>query len=581
MQSLQASNQQIPHQLEDTDSETPLDKLARHQTDNAEDLIGQVDLYRSLVEHFPGGLCAFDENLNMTVCNEYLKKLLNYPPELFGEGLPTIEQLFRFKAKRGEYGPGDVEQHVRSRLALVAQRQPHRYERQLNDGRIIEVRGRPLENGGFVTTYFDVTEKRQSDTQFNALIDGFPGGIAVFNVGNQMTYCNETLKTRIPKSPELFANGLPTMEQYIWHNARQGTYGRANLSQTVAHRVRSIRNGRILKHELKVGENHFVEVTCIPLKNGGFVETHVDVSSNRLRTNQLEAVVENFPGGLAMFDADMRLVLHNDQYVTLWNYPAKLFEGQNPTLHELLEFNAQRGEFGDHDPERSIKERLDLARQNTPNTFTQVRPDGRTLEISSTPVEGGGFVTTYYDISERLAQEAKSIELAHYSTLTGLPNRTLFQDRLNIALAQAERGTNVAVHHVDIHNFKRVNDTAGQKTADKILKILGARMMETRRETDTFAHLGGDEFAVIQIGLDDLGGAEILARRILRFIREPIEVDGMIFELDACIGISLAPQNGTFYDEIQTKSSSALFNAKQVGPGMIMFYHSCVNRAFV
>ena len=173
------------------------------------------------------------------------------------------------------------------------------------------------------------------------------------------------------------------------------------------------------------------------------------------------------------------------------------------------------------------------------------------------------------------------MEMAYYSQLTGLPNRALFQDRLNIALAQAERGTNIAVHFIDIHNFKRINDTAGQRTGDKILRVLGGRLMETRRETDTFAHLGGDEFAVIQIGIDDLGGAEILARRVLRTIREPIEVDGMIFELDAYVGISLSPQNGTFFDEIQTKSSSALFNAKQVGPGMIMFYHSCVNHAFV
>ena len=123
--------------------------------------------------------------------------------------------------------------------------------------------------------------------------------------------------------------------------------------------------------------------------------------------------------------------------------------------------------------------------------------------------------------------------------------------------------------------------TAGQKTGDKILKTLGTRLMETRRETDTIAHMGADEFAVIQIGIDDIGGAEILARRVLRTIREPIEIDGMIFELDAYVGISLAPQNGTFFDEIQTKASSALFNAKQVGPGMIMFYHSCVNRTFV
>ena len=298
---------------------TSLENLARHQADNVEQMIGELDLLRSIVEQFPGGLCAFDENLRMTVCNEYLKKLLNYPPELFGDGLPTIEQLFQFKAERGEYGDGDVEQHVRSRMALVAQRLPHRYERRMADGRVIEVRGRPLDGGGFVTTYVDISEKRRNSTQFEALMNGFPGGIAVFDAGFQMTFCNDTLKGRIPKAQELFANGLPNMEQYIWHNARQGAYGQSNLSQTVARRVRAIRSGRILKHEVTTSQQNFVEVTVIPLKEGGFVETHVDVSDNRMRSNQLEAIVEHFPGAVAMFDKELTLVLHNQQHREIVN----------------------------------------------------------------------------------------------------------------------------------------------------------------------------------------------------------------------------------------------------------------------
>ena len=98
MQSTQASDHGFLDSSAESGSESPLDTLARHQTENAEQLIQQLDLHRSIVEHFPGGLCVFDKDLNITVCNEYLKKLLNYPPELFGNGLPTIEQLFRFKA---------------------------------------------------------------------------------------------------------------------------------------------------------------------------------------------------------------------------------------------------------------------------------------------------------------------------------------------------------------------------------------------------------------------------------------------------------------------------------------------------
>jgi PAS domain-containing protein len=385
MQPLQSPGEQNPIQAEAAPATSPLESLARHQVENVEQLIGELDLFRSIVEHFPGGLCAFDGNLKMTVCNEYLKKLLNYPPELFGNGLPTIEQLFRFKAERGEYGDGDVEQHVRSRMALVAQRQPHRYERQLPDGRIIEVRGRPLDAGGFVTTYLDVTEKRQNNTQFEAVINGFPGGIAVFDIKYQMTFCNDALKARIPKAQELFANGLPTMEQYIWHNARQGTYGQANLSQTVARRVRAIRSGRILKHEVKVGEHNYIEVVVIPLKEGGFVETHVDISDNRMRGNQLEAVVEHFPGAVAMFDKDLKLVLHNEQHRLMWNYPPELVEGRNASLRELIEFNASNGEFPDQDIDKYIEKRLETLHSGGHHTINHVRPDGRTLEIQSTP----------------------------------------------------------------------------------------------------------------------------------------------------------------------------------------------------
>ncbi len=122
----------------------------------------RVELLEKVVSNFPGGLSLFDENLQMVLCNYRQFEMLEYTDELLQNGLPTMEELFRFNAERGEYGPGDVEMHVRRRLALAKKQLQHCYERERPNGDVLEIRGAPLEGGGFVTTYTDVTERRRA-----------------------------------------------------------------------------------------------------------------------------------------------------------------------------------------------------------------------------------------------------------------------------------------------------------------------------------------------------------------------------------------------------------------------------------
>jgi PAS domain-containing protein len=120
----------------------------------------RLRLLEAVIENFPGGISLFDRDLNMVLCNEQQRKLLDYPDELFANGYPSLETLFRFNAGRGEYGPGDPEDHVARRMALARLGKPHAYERTRPNGTTVEVRGIPLAEGGFVTAYFDVTEQR-------------------------------------------------------------------------------------------------------------------------------------------------------------------------------------------------------------------------------------------------------------------------------------------------------------------------------------------------------------------------------------------------------------------------------------
>jgi diguanylate cyclase (GGDEF)-like protein len=124
----------------------------------AQDFLLQV-----VLDNFPGGISVLDEDLRVIFANHTSRRLLDLPGSLFADAPPLLEEIFRFNARRGEYGPGDVEQQVSARIALARARKPHAFERRRPNGTTIEVRGTPVEGGGFVTTYMDVTERKLAE----------------------------------------------------------------------------------------------------------------------------------------------------------------------------------------------------------------------------------------------------------------------------------------------------------------------------------------------------------------------------------------------------------------------------------
>jgi PAS domain-containing protein len=134
---------------------------------NAKDLVREnealqerVNMLEAVIDNFPGGILLTDKNLEVVLCNQQQRQLLQYPASLFEDGNPTLRELFHFNAARGEYGPGDVNEIVGQKMDLVRQRVAHVFERVRPNGRVIEIRGTPLAAGGFVSSYTDVTENR-------------------------------------------------------------------------------------------------------------------------------------------------------------------------------------------------------------------------------------------------------------------------------------------------------------------------------------------------------------------------------------------------------------------------------------
>jgi diguanylate cyclase (GGDEF)-like protein len=279
----------------------------------------------------------------------------------------------------------------------------------------------------------------------------------------------------------------------------------------------------------------------------------------------LEAVIDNFPGGLLLFDRHLHLVLCNAQQRKLLEYPDALFANGNPHIEDIFRFNARRGEYGPGDPEQIVGMRMDLVRQRCVHVFERTRPNGVIVEIRGVPLKDGGFVTTYLDVTEQRRNQALIQHFAFHDQLTDLPNRVLFIDRLNQALARVKRGETIALHYIDLDGFKPVNDTMGHDAGDLLLKEVAKRLTQSIRQTDTAARHGGDEFLILQVAIEAPGDAAVLARRVIASLEAPFAIGGREVTIGASIGIAIAPRDGNEPEELLRIADKALYRSKTTG----------------
>lgn len=302
------------------------------------------------------------------------------------------------------------------------------------------------------------------------------------------------------------------------------------------------------------------------------LETLQSLESLKERVALLEAVINNFPGGLLLLDKDLNVVLCNEQQKELLQFPEHLFARGSPALEDLFRFNAVRGEYGPGDIEEHVRMRMERARERKAHVFERTRPNGTVLEIRGVPLAGGGFVTTYLDVTEQRRQQALIARLAHHDPLTELPNRALMLDRLKQGLARVRRGDAMALFYIDLDRFKPVNDTYGHATGDRLLVEVAHRFRSATRETDTVARIGGDEFVVLQSNVRHISDIDVLAGRLLMAISGTYELDDITVEIGASIGIAIAPVDGYDADELLCKADRALYRSKSAGGSDYCFY---------
>jgi diguanylate cyclase (GGDEF)-like protein len=287
-----------------------------------------------------------------------------------------------------------------------------------------------------------------------------------------------------------------------------------------------------------------------------------EVAALKERIRLLEAVVENFPGGISLFDKDWRLTLCNAEQKRMLDYPDELFANGPPSLEDIFRYKAMTGEYGPGDVEEHVRVRLDLAREHRAHAYERTRPNGTVLEVRGVPLTGGGFLTTYLDVTEQRRIHKMVAHAAHHDPLTGLPNRLLFADRLHQAVARVGRGEMMALLYIDLDRYKPVNDAYGHPVGDALLKAVADRLGKVKRDTDTVARLGGDEFAVVQTGIRSESDAAVLARRLVHSVAAPYSIAGHAIVIGATIGIAIAPHHGRDPEELLRNADFALYRCK-------------------
>lgn len=196
------------------------------------------------------------------------------------------------------------------------------------------------------------------------------------------------------------------------------------------------------------------------------------------------------------------------------------------------------------------------------------------LTLSKGRINGQAlFIAVVRDISARKRQDAQTQYLAHFDSLTGLPNRVLFEERVNQALNQTRRTDAVlSLMMLDLDRFKEVNDSLGHQIGDRLLIEVAKRVRATVRETDTVTRLGGDEFAVLLTNLNDAHGAGTVAEAIVGALNKPFEIDGERLMTSASIGITTCPGDGDSVELLLRNADRALYRAKARGRNTYQFY---------
>jgi diguanylate cyclase (GGDEF)-like protein/PAS domain S-box-containing protein len=333
---------------------------------------------------------------------------------------------------------------------------------------------------------------------------------------------------------------------------------------------------------------HFL-VNAIPVREadgshgGGYFGVAKDISEKHEYEGRLrlyEKIFETSREGITVTDADGTILVVNPAFTAITGYTAEEAVGQNPRILK-----------SEHHPPEYYSTMWDALLRDGLwtgeiwNRRKSGEPFPEWLSITALRDEGGAldkFIAVFHDITAMKDKEQEIMRMAYYDHLTGLPNKTLLQEKFGVALLKAEKTRAChAVLYVDLDNFKLVNDSLGHEAGDELLVEVAGRFQRLVRAGDVVARLGGDEFVFLFCGSEEVCiDPSAYSERIIRALADPVRVKGQDIFVTPSIGVAVYPRDGSTIQSLLKHADLAMYDAKSTGKNQFrVFDESMTARA--
>lgn len=391
---------------------------------------------------------------------------------------------------------------------------------------------------------------RESEMRLRSIINTNPDGMVVINESGIVRFINDAMEAILGVPKESLA-GKPF--EYVFC-------------------MKSCRSTDISEMEIQRqdGGRLYIEARSVPIKwaeEDACLVTFRDITARRHAERRIRLaakVMESTLEGIFITDSDFGIIETNQAFSDITGMSYEEVKGRT------IEFMAA----GDYETEKykgimiTVKD-TGFYQGETWNRRKSGEVYVAWLTVSAIKNDNDkavNYVGIFTDITQRKLVEEHLKRMAHYDVLTGLPNRALFNDRLEHAIVAAKRAhSKIAVMFIDLDKFKPINDALGHDIGDIVLAEIGDRLKKCVRESDTVARLGGDEFAIILHSLTSEDDAAKIARKILESVGMPIYPQGHECSVGASIGIAIYPEHGANANDLVKSADIAMYNVKDGG----------------